>query len=391
MNKEAQKPQVVFLSGTGFPDAHSAYNHKITLMSKALLEAGWHPTVLSKANTSKHAKRERGTIEGIDYLYLTDTHSRGSHFGKVISYLKGYLREIALLHRLSKRSLKTVLIMSYSPAWLVLYYRVLSKLLGSKLVVSIMEYHVATAKGLYARLNAVFFDHQSYRFCDGVLPISHFLDSLVKHHNTHKPSLVIPVLADYNYAGEGNLTAELDGKRYFLLCAGIGYRETIDFVAASYTRMKREDALLVLVLSGAAEKIDPFKQGISKDSGILVCTALPYVELYAMYKGALALLIPMRDHSQDQARFPQKIAEYLASGRPIVTTAVGEINRYFTNENNAFVVDSYDVGLFSNAMRTILDNPALADEVGESGRSFGLLNFHYQVYSDKLATFFESL
>ena len=52
---------------------------------------------------------------------------------------------------------------------------------------------------------------------------------------------------------------------------------------------------------------------------------------------AHGLLIPLFDDVRSTARFPTKIGEYLASGRPIVTTAVGEMPRYFEDGVTAFI------------------------------------------------------
>ena len=53
-----------------------------------------------------------------------------------------------------------------------------------------------------------------------------------------------------------------------------------------------------------------------------------------MYKNATAHLIPLSNSIQDTARFPNKISEYLASAKPIITTDVGEIKHYFKDMDN---------------------------------------------------------
>ena len=60
-------------------------------------------------------------------------------------------------------------------------------------------------------------------------------------------------------------------------------------------------------------------------------------ELLELYAQSRALLIPLFADDQSRARFPSKIGEYLAAARPVVTTHVGEIDRFLTDGVTAYV------------------------------------------------------
>ena len=91
-------------------------------------------------------------------------------------------------------------------------------------------------------------------------------------------------------------------------------------------------------------------------------------ELLELYDRAYALPIPLFDDLRSRARFPTKIGEYLAAARPVVTNAVGEIPRYFTDGEDAVVCPPGDPVAFGDAVAGLLSDPARAARIGERGR-----------------------
>jgi glycosyltransferase involved in cell wall biosynthesis len=108
--------------------------------------------------------------------------------------------------------------------------------------------------------------------------------------------------------------------------------------------------------------------------------ALGYIgrtSLRDLYAEATGLLIPLPDDLRSRARFPTKLGEYLASGRPVVTTAVGEIERYCTDLETAFVARPDDPGAFADKMQQVLTDPERAERVGSAGRRLAEERFAY--------------
>jgi glycosyltransferase involved in cell wall biosynthesis len=108
--------------------------------------------------------------------------------------------------------------------------------------------------------------------------------------------------------------------------------------------------------------------------------AVGYVEraeLLRLYDEAAGLLIPLLDDLRSEARFPTKIGEYLASSRPIVTNAVGEIERFFKDGETAFIAPPGDPDAYAAKVVELLDDPARARSVGEAGRRLAEESFDY--------------
>lgn len=81
------------------------------------------------------------------------------------------------------------------------------------------------------------------------------------------------------------------------------------------------------------------------------------------------LVLPRSAGEYSAAGFPNKLGEYLASGRPVVVTGVGDIPKYLVNGESAFLVAPDDCEAFAEALLTPLSQPELAEEVGANGRS----------------------
>ena len=120
------------------------------------------------------------------------------------------------------------------------------------------------------------------------------------------------------------------------------------------------------------------------ESNVNVLSSLPYDELIGFYKSALALLIPMSNNLQDQGRFPFKICEYLASGRPIITSNSHLINEYFIDRETALIANLNDVNSFKEHINVILKNEKLACEIGKKAYQMGKNDFDFNVYSSKI-------
>jgi glycosyltransferase involved in cell wall biosynthesis len=382
-----QKSKVFFLSASGFPFKTSASNQKDKLIAKALNEAGFETTLFSKQNSIKNLDSNIGVYEGINYIFLSGAKRRTGILEKSIGIIIAYITEIRLLIK-AKSSKRNYLILSYCSFPLVIYYWILCAVLKYKLIISIMEYHPVVARGLGSRINSRLFDNYAFNFSHAALPISHFLNEMIQKKHKNLPALILPVLADFNKIEP---TALIKKPNYFLYCGSIGYLETIRFIVDSFLLMDRREVTLKLVLSGKIRSLKSFTEEIGKYKNISIYSDLSYKDLYEMYTDSLALLIPLRPVLQDKARFSQKIAEYLASGRPIITNKFGEIEFYFADSENAFVVEDYNKNQYSEKMKFILDNAEVATMVGKEGRTLGFREFHYQNFSSPLYKFLEGL
>jgi glycosyltransferase involved in cell wall biosynthesis len=380
------KPVNIILGAGGFPYQKTASSNKFFLMGKALSELGFRVILINKVNSTNEIIERRGQIESVEYLFLS-TQERNSILKKIITKIKANFLLFSQLRNLRSKTQKNFLIISRNSLSIVIYYRLISWILGYRLIFIIMEFNPVITKSVFKKIKSFLFWNFAFFFADGALPISHFIHKLINKKNKSLPLHILPVLADFN----SNIDKIFkDTECYFCYCGSIGYEDVIKLIIDAFNKINNNKIKLYLIISGKNEAIEKFKNEVKLVSNIIFFQNLTNTELFNIFSNSIGLLIPMRPCIQDKARFPQKIAEYVASGSPIITNSVGEISYYFNN-NNAILTKYYTVEAYFNAMQWVIENPEKAKEIGKKGKETGYINFHYKNIANQYAAFLNSI
>ena len=387
-----KKLNFVHLGISGFPYGLAAIQ-KLKLICKSLNFVGVDVCVINRFGVHESKDLEiEGVYDRINYTYASGTSHRPKNFFiRKFFKLYGLINEIRILISL-KNKLDAAIVSTRNFPNLFLY-RILSKLLDIPLVLTYTESAKALNKkrSIFKKINAHLFDNFSLRLIDGAMPISDYLINSIENKSPNLPILKVPVLCDFE---KFNNIVKNNKDKYFLFCSAIGYREVIDFIIESFEKLDYDDVFLYLIVNGDEKKLKELYQRITnsnKSDLIKTFSNLDYEDLMKLYINATGLLIPLRPTLQDKARFPHKIAEYCASGNPIITNNWGEINNYFINDENAIIAENYDVNEFSEKMDWVINNIGKASQIGLYGKKVGLENFDYKKYGEKIKSFILSL
>lgn len=104
---------------------------------------------------------------------------------------------------------------------------------------------------------------------------------------------------------------------------------------------------------------------------------------------ALALARPASKKSE--GGFPTKLGEYLATGKPVVVTDVGEISLFLTDGYNAFIAKPGEFESISDNFGKIFTDYERALEIGARGRILAETDFSHLIQARKLADFIERI
>jgi glycosyltransferase involved in cell wall biosynthesis len=390
------KKHIVFLGSSGFPYVKEATVTRILYLAMALKEADYQVLIINKKGRYLTSENETkldptGKLNGIDYVYTSGDANYSTVFLKRnINKVKGFLNEVKLLYRLKKQGkLHYAFIYTHFFSAL-LYYRLISKIIGFKTVINIVEYlsMIEAKKTVKAKINDKLFDTYVSCMGDGYIPISDFLVSKLRKAAKNK-YLKIPPVFDYKVFDEQKTYTHTP--KYFLFCGSAGYYEVIKLIVDSYRAINRTDVELYIVSNGAPHYVKRVQELIAEDKTISLFQNLSNEDLYDLYRNAHALLIPLRDTIQDTARFPNKISEYLATRNTIITTNFGEIPKYFTNNENALVADQFSVASYSKELLRSIENPELCVQIGERGYQTGKQYFSFNNYAVPLKELLDRL
>lgn len=397
--KNNKKLHVVYLGETGFPFGLAAIQ-KMILISKSLINEGAKVTVINRKGIFDPEKPIdlplEGDFEGIHYKYTSGNIYKPKNFIKRnIQKLKGILGEFNYIRTLRKNKELDAGIISCYHFGQVFLYRLYSFMFNFPVVYNYVEMASAIEhrRGVVRKINDFLFERLLVGSMAGSLPISQVLIDNYKKIAPGKSYLKIPILSDFE---KFDIPRKEPDNPHFLYCGALDYKEVIDFVLKAYDQLPADiDTHLYLVLGGGSkttyEKLLEDIGKMEKSSMVKVIHNVPHAQIPMYYSQAKALLIPMRPTIQDAARFPHKIAEYVASGNPMISINYGEVAQYFKDGENALVAESYDAFQFAEKMKFVLDHHQEAKVIGEKGKKLGLKEFNHLNYGPKLKAFFEEL
>lgn len=99
------------------------------------------------------------------------------------------------------------------------------------------------------------------------------------------------------------------------------------------------------------------------------------------------LALPRPDSKQAQGGFPTKLGEYLATGKPVCATKLGELPDYLKNNESIFFAQPGSVKSFADAMRWALSDTENASRVGLNGKKVAQKEFNKDIQAKKLHQF----
>lgn len=393
-----RKKTVLFTGCSGFPFGSAAIQRQLQL-ANALTEANYNVLVLndrgyhSKSISKRESLKVHGYFNDIEYIYCSLLPFKPENF-VVRNLLKliGKVNQvfIILYYRFFKNGLyffnNTIEIKKLK------FYYYFSKILNIQLVYDYVEIIGSLGHRDKNTLEEVknTFDYNFHKYTDKVIVISDYLEGHLKMTDPKKTQIKIPPIIDFTYFDQ--IKIEKKVSPFLLFCGSIVYVDVMKFIITVFINSSavKYNFKLKLVINGSQDKINELKEYLVEnkiDKWIEISSQLTYYDLVSNYKSAKALIIPVGNSLQDQARFPFKISEYTASKRPIITSNSGAIKEFFIDGDNAFVAKADDIDSFVDKFNKVIEQPDLADEIGLNGYKLGKKVFNYKSYSNELLSF----
>jgi glycosyltransferase involved in cell wall biosynthesis len=395
--------KIAFVSDSiGFPYGMAATS-RVRLLARSLVECGAQVTVFCTQVSERLPEVEnvepRGEFQGIRFEYTTGCTTRAERFlTRRIVELKSVINLFLRLFEMKRRG-ELDCIYAYTSLLQFLPAQRLFLLLARLLRVPVVGDFCEPPWTLLEPVSSFSRMISPLAGLRGAVVISHFLEEWVQAeaHRLGKTvaTLYIPILVDVN---EKNPSEYSNGSNPVVMFAGSpGYNQTIGFILDAMPTVWAEIPQCQLVISGFKSR-DPggnrLIQAIQAKPWSNRVELIGYVsreELLNRYAQASALLIPLFDDIRSRARFPTKIGEYLASGRPIITTSVGEISHYFLDGQNAFICAPGDPQVYGKKIVDALRNPIKATQIGHAGRETAEKNFHYEIYREAFFSWLDQM
>lgn len=394
---------VIIIDSFGFPYG-MASTSRVRLIARGLVEKNICITVLCVIATEKEGGVEnivkKGSFMGIDFEYTAGTTIRSKNFWARRYYdIKGLIVAIyRLIDFKRKGELDNIYYygnIGHRRLYRWLFYMT-ANLLNTPLIIEICE-----RPWLLEKRSVLDSYLHPLKSVNGAITISSYLTNWAisesKKRGTKIRTLELPILVDVD-EHQPLQKLNFESQLTVVFAGSSKYDETLRFILDSMKVVWQRFPNCQLVITGNRTK-DPsidwlinYLDNHSIHDKVNIAGYLTRADLLHLYQSASALLIPLFDDIRSHARFPTKIGEYLCSCTPVVTTRVGEISRYFTDNENSFICDPGDSQLYGNKIMEAIDpsNQKFTRQIGQKGREIAEIQFNYKNHRQSLVNFFTS-
>lgn len=339
----------------------------------------------------------KGVYEGIEYLYAGNEVLRSKYFiRRRIQDLKAFIFLILRLIKINFYEKVDSIIVYTTSLFVELIIIMIAKLLNIKILKEESEnpeIYFRKVNNKKITLSGKLYINNIYKKFDGIIVMTDAIREyliakgisakrIVKVAQTFSIARINATMykRKYNFdyiAYIGSLSEEKDG--------------VLSLIHAYYCVHKKYPQIYLLITGfGTLEQVKKIQDLILQyniSEFVILTGRLNMDEIFNIEKHAKILLSCRPKSQQASYGFPTKVIEYLASGKPVVTTAEGELNKYLLNGKNAYVLKAPKIKDVYEKISFVLENYAHAEVVAQRGKKLVQDFFNPSLQTKKILDF----
>lgn len=386
---------VCLCGGYGFPISASAA--RIIMVGKALQQTGIQFRVLHCGPSPVEInRRNSGTYEGIPFQYTTSVRRPKNTPLRLLTYGWGLLDVTVRLIRFYLTRRPTVVYLYLMDGPMNVYLGALCQVLQFPVIQEVCEW--VPDQPTTSAFNQWLYKRRIFECATGALVISKAIETRVKERSKAAEVDIlihrVPVLVDaQRFANASPPVGNDAGQQPTFVYCGTWLRDVF-FIIRAFARVKHAGHQCTLTIIGeCGEKKGEELLGFAKEQGlaggdVILTGCVDDRTLESLYKSATALLMPLWNDDKSITRLPNKMGEYLASSRPVITSQAGDLREFLFDGVNAYVANPGDEDDFARRMIAVLQDPARATEIGVAGQQTCFERMDYRSHASGLAAFF---
>jgi glycosyltransferase involved in cell wall biosynthesis len=236
----------------------------------------------------------------------------------------------------------------------------------------------------------------SYLKLDGVIAITSHIEDIYKEKGI--PALKVPALiAPDFYAGIPD--SQFDKTQSPIILTYVGSLAAKDdpllmLDVLKILVQKKIDVKLMIIGSIIKSDIsDKFLSTLKNDdelkTRIIIKGRVSDSDLKHSLKSSHILLLPRLKKPGVIAAFPTRLPELLLTGRPCVTTDVGDLKGYIQDGVHARLAVPGDAADMAQKIISIIEDPNFSEQLGANGKECARTRFNFEAYAQPLSSFLE--
>ncbi len=393
---------IVIITNKPFPESYAS-TIRFTSYSEGLIASGFgvmvHCINPTEYRDDIKNRAVKGTHNKIEYRYTSGSTIKSGN--KLVRFLvKIYALIVSLvliLKSRKKRRISGILLIGPFGILKELSYYILSRILGIKFIQERTESpDISQVKNLAFNINLWVYKNLSCKLYDAMIVISDALSDYFKKYVSGRARLfVMPIVVDLERFE--NADTGKGKEQYIGYCGSMQQgKDGVEILIEAFELISSDYPGISLKLIGRKDfpgfdKLSEHVTRLKCGKKIEFTGRVTNEEMVEFLKEAKLLALARPESEQAKYNFPTKIGEYLATGKPVVTTKVGVIPAFLHHGVNAYLAQPGDVRDFAEKMRHILDNYQDALIVGSEGQKLAYREFNHIYQGQRLADFFTSL
>ena len=391
---------ILIVTQEPFPIGQAATN-RILSYTKEIVKLGHNvvvhclrPTeVVSKGVLNNNVE---GDYYGIKYIYTSGTTlwpEHGKHYlYKIHQKIRGYINSFTWL--LHQRKHIDVILLESNSFFCIWFYWLLTRLYHIKYIQEKSELpSVLKDRTIIGNIRANLYVSTAYKAFDGmIIETQTLIDYYKKHVKKNTKFLCVPMTVDLERFSIEKVTKT----KNIVYCGNMMEPDGISILIKAFAKIVGNHRENTLLLIGKGEDVTynsylKLVKNLTIEDNVVFegRVSSDMVPLYLC--GAYLLVLASPSSARSQSSLPCKLGEYLATGVPVVVTAVGEIPNYLKDHVSAYLAEPDSIDSFAAAMDHALSNADEAIMVGKRGKEVSQFFFGGKRQALRIVDFFKSL
>jgi glycosyltransferase involved in cell wall biosynthesis len=361
------------------------------LISKNLIQA--HNLVYKKDNREpigKSGVRNNINFKIIDFK-VSNFFSLFGFWGGGMSFIKKSKKPGGknIIYNYNYADLKNIIFLLYA------------RMIGYKIIIDIIEDNrFERPDGFLNKMRlktSIMLFRSSRRFTDHFVAISEQLYKRAELVSEGKvPVSLIPITVNLNYFKENGYQMNKNNLKIFY-GGSFAVKDGLKYLISAFDEVSKKDAGIELILTGSApiksdlEEIQSQIEQVKAKDRIKFMGFLKTEDYYNLLNSCDIFCMTRINSVYANAGFPFKLGEFLAAGKAVIATKVGDVPNYLFNEVNALLINPDSVEELSEAIMSIIKNPEKIRSLGPEARKTAETNFDSEKVSRTLLSIFESV
>ncbi len=338
---------------------------------------------------------EEGILNGISFKII------GFRLKNIFSVFGFIFGGFSFLSKSKKKGHKNILYNYNYPDVKNILFILYARIVGYKVIFDIIEDNsYQSHKGFVNKFRlktSIFLFNYCSTFADGMVAISEHLYKLVKHTTEDKiPSYLIPITVNLKYFKntEPVETGKKDKIKIFY-GGSFGEKDGLEYLIKAFDEVSRVHENTELIFTGIGHKEDmdvifAVINNVKHKDRIIYKGFLATDEYYRVLNDCDIFCMTRVNSKFANAGFPFKLGEFLASGKAVLATSVGDVPNYLFNDINALVVKPNSVEEIIDGLLLLIEDPDKRMVLGKEARKTAENCFDSEKIGMKLLSAFEA-